>query len=70
MTVEEQTCPSSAAVSIYGFYLSYFLAAPTLLWLISYIIPQVFMAIRKVPDLKKKYDAKWVSWIHHKLGQD
>jgi len=59
MTVEEQTCPSSAAVSIYGFYLSYFLAAPTLLWLISYIIPQVFMAIRKVPDLKKKYDAKW-----------
>ena len=36
-----------------------YLDTPTLLWLISYIIPQVLMAVRKVPYLKKKYDANW-----------
>ena len=32
---------------------------PTLIWLIFYTIPQLYMAYRPVPDLKKKYDATW-----------
>lgn len=35
------------------------LAIPTVFWLIAYLIPQLRMAFRAVPDLKKKYDAKW-----------
>lgn len=32
---------------------------PSLFWLICYLLPQCFMAIRSVPDLKKKYGATW-----------
>lgn len=38
---------------------AYMLAFPTLFWLISYLIPQIYMAVRPVPDLKKKYNATW-----------
>lgn len=41
---------------IYGLYV---LAFPTAFWLISYLIPQVYMAFRPVPDLKKRYNAEW-----------
>jgi len=34
-------------------------AFPTLFWLVSYLIPQCYMAIRPVPDLKQKYGATW-----------
>lgn len=40
-------------------YIAYVLALPTLVWLVAYSIPQIYMAIRPVPDLKKRYDAKW-----------
>lgn len=34
-------------------------AFPTAFWVIMYVIPQLIMAFRPVPDLKKRYDAKW-----------
>lgn len=34
-------------------------AIPTLIWFISYLIPQIYMALRPVPDLAKKYKAEW-----------
>lgn len=34
-------------------------ALPTAIWLIGYSLPQLYMAFRPVPDLKKKYDANW-----------
>jgi len=34
-------------------------AVPTMVWLLGYIVPQLYMAYRPVPDLKKKYNAKW-----------
>lgn len=34
-------------------------AIPTFFWLIAYLIPQLFMAFRPVPDLAKKYNAEW-----------
>ena len=34
-------------------------AVPTLFWLFAYLVPQLYMAFRSVPDLKKKYKADW-----------
>jgi len=34
-------------------------AFPTIFWLVSYLLPQIYMAFRPVPDLKKKYNAEW-----------
>jgi len=35
------------------------LAIPTAIWLLAYSIPQIIMALRPVPDLKKRYSADW-----------
>jgi uncharacterized membrane protein YhaH (DUF805 family) len=35
------------------------LAFPTAFWLVMYLIPQVYMVIRPIQDLKKKYNADW-----------
>lgn len=35
------------------------LAFPTAFWLIAYLVPQIYMCIRSVPNLKQKYDAEW-----------
>ena len=35
------------------------LAIPSAIWLVCYIAPQLYMAFRPVPDLKRKYDANW-----------
>ena len=40
-------------------YVSMFFAFPTVFWLVAYLIPQITMAFRSVPDLKKRYDAEW-----------
>jgi short-subunit dehydrogenase len=47
-------------------YLSYYLsvasmifALPTIFWFVVYLIPQLWMCIRPVPDLKKLYNADW-----------
>lgn len=35
------------------------LALPTIFWIVFYSLPQLYMSIRPVPDLKKRYDATW-----------
>lgn len=34
-------------------------AFPTLFWLVAYLVPQIYVCLRPVPNLKKKYDADW-----------
>lgn len=56
------TCPAAEMEPHSAPYLFYFvsiLATPTILWLVLYIVPQLYMAFRPVPDLKKRYDATW-----------
>ena len=38
---------------------TYILALPTFIWLVCYLTPQLYMSLRPVPDLKKKYKASW-----------
>jgi short-subunit dehydrogenase len=40
-------------------WVSTVLAIPTIVWLVSYLIPQIFMCLRPVPNLKTKYVAEW-----------
>ena len=41
-------------------YLLYTLAFPTAFWLVTYLLPQIYMSsIRPVPNLKTRYNAKW-----------
>lgn len=64
MSSDATTCPagsgvdgSSSWMTIVGLSL---LAIPTALWLVCYLIPQLYMGFfRSVPDLKKRYNATW-----------
>ncbi|KAH8093022.1 3-oxo-behenoyl-CoA reductase [Aureococcus anophagefferens] len=40
-------------------FLLYILAAPTALWLAAYFLPLLYIRLRGVQDLKKKYGATW-----------
>lgn len=40
-------------------YVAMCFAFPTIFWIVAYSIPQLIMAFRAVPDLKKRYDAEW-----------
>lgn len=60
------TCPNlgeddgSPWPSTVFLYLLYLLAFPTAFWIVSYAVPQLYMALRPVPDLKKRYEgATW-----------
>ena len=55
---DPETCAAGSALSFLSI-LSTFLALPTFIWLVAYSIPQLYMAFRPVPDLKKRYNAKW-----------
>mmetsp|Transcript_1831 Transcript_1831/g.2564 ORF Transcript_1831/g.2564 Transcript_1831/m.2564 type:complete len:331 (+) Transcript_1831:77-1069(+) len=61
----EGTCTPSEDVSLsfftspYVLPLVYVLALPTFIWVTTYLIPQIIVCFRPVPDLKKRYDAKW-----------
>lgn len=35
------------------------LAFPTTFWLVAYLVPQLYMMIRPVPNLKQRYGAEW-----------
>ena len=35
------------------------LAFPTVFWLLAYLVPQLIIFFRPVPDLKKRYSAEW-----------
>lgn len=37
----------------------YLLAGLSAFWIVTYALPQIYMSIRPVPDLKKRYDADW-----------
>ena len=56
------TCAAVAETSLAGtiaFYLTSVLALPTLIYVVGYLIPQIYMCVRPIPDLKKKYKAEW-----------
>jgi short-subunit dehydrogenase len=56
---EPGTCAASgSSITLLNVFLAIF-ALPTLIWLTAYLIPQLYMAFRPVPDLKRKYNAKW-----------
>jgi len=60
MTVSDSTCPAvDVGQSPYLFYVISVLALPTVVWLVLYIVPQLYMSFRPVPDLKERYDATW-----------
>mmetsp|Transcript_12237 Transcript_12237/g.19783 ORF Transcript_12237/g.19783 Transcript_12237/m.19783 type:complete len:321 (+) Transcript_12237:192-1154(+) len=41
-------------------YLLYTLAFPTAFWLVTYLLPQIYMSlIRPIPNLKTRYNAEW-----------
>jgi short-subunit dehydrogenase len=58
---EDGTCTAPDAAG--GFNIQMILmtifALPTIFWLVAYSIPQLYMAYRPVPDLKKRYNATW-----------
>jgi len=54
-----ETCVEGSSFSNLSILILSFLALPTLIWLVAYSIPQIYMALRPVPDLKKRYNAKW-----------
>jgi FlaA1/EpsC-like NDP-sugar epimerase len=35
------------------------LSFPTTFWLVAYLIPQLYMMVRPVPNLKQRYSAEW-----------
>ena len=45
--------------SPYVIVLAYVLAFPTGFWLVAYLMPQIYMLLRPVPNLKNKYNATW-----------
>src|SRR3569623_1651268 len=46
--------PSSVLAAV-----AWILAAPTIFWLVAYLLPQIHMALRPVPNLKDRYQAEW-----------
>jgi hypothetical protein len=49
-----------ASAAVVGWLLIILLAIPTAFWLLTYLLPQLYMAwLRPVPNLKKKYRAEW-----------
>ncbi|KAL7576980.1 hypothetical protein ACA910_006735 [Epithemia clementina (nom. ined.)] len=53
-TAAESLFPASL-VAPYALIVVSLLAIPTVVYLISYLIPQIYMCIRPVPDLKQRY---------------
>jgi len=56
------SCAAPEMAGDYPTWVVVFLAIvslPTILWFVLYSLPQIYMAFRPVPDLKKRYDAKW-----------
>jgi hypothetical protein len=57
--LDDGTCTHEAASgwasSPFFFFGLVILALPTILWLVLYWIPELYMMLRPVPNLKKKY---------------
>lgn len=58
-TCSAEVATSSILTSPIVTYAALVLSIPTIFWLVAYIVPQLYMKIRPVPDLKKRYDATW-----------
>ena len=60
MSATESVCDASLLwQTSYLFVASALLALPTIFWFVAYLIPQIYMCVRPVPDLKKRYNAEW-----------
>jgi len=62
--MSEQTCTSVEAASLLPVPsllvpVVFILAALSLIWLTLYFLPEIYMQLRPIPDLKKKYGATW-----------
>ena len=55
MMMMTSTNESSSITDILFRVLVYVLAIPTAIWLVTYLLPQFYMVLRPVPDLKKQY---------------
>ena len=59
----EETCTASmlaeAATPFWKVVVLSVFAFPTAFWVVMYALPQLYMAFRPVPNLKKRYDATW-----------
>mmetsp|Transcript_12375 Transcript_12375/g.16230 ORF Transcript_12375/g.16230 Transcript_12375/m.16230 type:complete len:329 (+) Transcript_12375:188-1174(+) len=59
---DPETCiagDSSGIMSTLIFAATALFAFPTIFYLVSYLIPQIYMCLRPVPNLKEKYNATW-----------
>lgn len=59
MDATNGSCDASSLYTSPLLIISMIFAFPTAFWLMAYLIPQVYMCIRPVPDLKKRYNASW-----------
>ena len=69
MAIDGTCTTEAAAAAVGGGYDDYYplwlvvvlgvISLPTILWIICYTLPQMYMAFRPVPDLKKRYNATW-----------
>ena len=57
--VAERSCAASLLYTSPFHVASIIFAFPTIFWLLAYLAPQLYMVVRPVPDLKKKYNADW-----------
>mmetsp|Transcript_17579 Transcript_17579/g.24786 ORF Transcript_17579/g.24786 Transcript_17579/m.24786 type:complete len:332 (+) Transcript_17579:62-1057(+) len=55
----EEVAASMHFSSNYILLITCLFSVPTIFWIIAYSLPQIYMVIRPIPDLKKKYDAEW-----------
>jgi short-subunit dehydrogenase len=58
-SASEALAASGTGVPMWQFVVLGIFAFPTIFWVVAYIIPQLICVVRPVPDLKKRYDAKW-----------
>jgi short-subunit dehydrogenase len=56
---EAGSCDASSLYTSPLLVVSMMFAFPTLFWLVAYLVPQLYMAFRSVPNLKEKYSAEW-----------
>lgn len=51
--------PSQMVFAVVAFVVALLFAFPTVFWLVAYLIPQIWMVVRPVPNLREKYKADW-----------
>lgn len=61
MSTDETCAPPDLVTESYLWMIAVLavVSLPTILWFVFYTIPQLYMAFRPVPDLKKRYNATW-----------